>query len=82
MNYKISCHLVPMMVTDLPLEGKKVEGSQKNRRWKRAPQVGSKAEETITGPINSRTGKILLDFKKGKKWEEEEEGGGGVKLQS
>ena len=46
------------MVIDLLFEGRKVEGSQKNRRWERIPQAESRGEETITGPINSRIGEF------------------------
>ena len=49
-NKKISCHLVPELVTDLPFEGTKVEGSQKHRREK-VLKAGSKREETITEPF-------------------------------
>ena len=56
MQKKKSCHLVPEVVIDLPFEGRKVEGSQKNRRWERIPQAGSRREETITEPINSCIG--------------------------
>ena len=48
---KNSYHLVPKVVTDLPFEGKKVEGSQKNRRWETVPQLGSRREGTISEPI-------------------------------
>ena len=47
---KKSCHLIPKVVTDLPFEGRKVEGSQKYRRRERVPKGGSKREETITEP--------------------------------
>ena len=55
---KKSCHLVPKMVTDLPFEGRKIEGSQKYRGRERVPKVGSRREETITEPINSRIGEF------------------------
>ena len=42
------------MVIGLPFEGRKVEGSQKYRGRERVPKVGSRREETITEPINSR----------------------------
>ena len=38
------------VVTHLPLEGRKVEGSWKYRRWERAPEAGSRREETVTEP--------------------------------
>ena len=44
------------MVIDLPFEGRKVEGSWKYRGRERVPKVGSRREETITEPINSRIG--------------------------
>ena len=44
------------MVIDLPFEGRKVEGSRKYRGRERVPKVGSRREETITEPINSRIG--------------------------
>ena len=47
---KKSCHLIPKVVTDLPFEGRKVEGSQKYRRRERVPNAGSRREETITEP--------------------------------
>ena len=53
-----SCHLVPKVVVDLPFEGRKVEGSWKNRRWKRVPLAGGRGEETITEPINSCIGEF------------------------
>ena len=53
-NKKKSCHLVPKVVIDLPFEGRKVEGSRKYRGRERVPKVGSRREETITEPINSR----------------------------
>ena len=46
------------MVVDLPFEGRKVEGSRKYRRKERAPKAGSRGEETITEPINSRIGEF------------------------
>ena len=46
------------MVIDLPFEERKVEGSQKYRRWERVPKAGSRREETITEPINSRIGEF------------------------
>ena len=55
---KKSCHLVPKVVTDLPFEGRKVEGSQKYRRRERVPKAGSRGEETSTGLINSRIGEF------------------------
>ena len=42
------------MVIDLLFEGRKVEGSRKYRGRERVPKVGSRREETITEPINSR----------------------------
>ena len=48
-NKKNSCHLVPKVVIDLPFEG-----SQKYRRREKVPKAGSRGEETITEPINSR----------------------------
>ena len=45
---------------DLPFEGRKVEGSRKYRGRERVPKVGSRREETITEPINSRIGLIDL----------------------
>ena len=50
---KKSCHLVPKVVIDLP-----VEGSQKYSRRERVPKVRSRGEETITEPINSRIGEF------------------------
>ena len=55
---KKSCHLVPKVVIDLPFEGRKVEGSQKYRRRERVPKAGSRREEIITEPINSRIGEF------------------------
>ena len=55
---KKSCHLVPKVVIDLPFEGRKVEGSRKYRGRERVPKVGSRREETITEPINSRIGEF------------------------
>ena len=46
------------MVIDLPFEGRKVEGSRKYRGRERVPKVGSRREETITEPINSRIGEF------------------------
>ena len=46
------------MVIDLPFEGRKVKGGQKYRRRERVPKVGSRKEETITEPINSRIGEF------------------------
>ena len=46
------------MVIDLPFEGRKVEGSRKYRGRERVPKVGSRMEETITEPINSRIGEF------------------------
>ena len=46
------------MVIDLPFEGRKVEGSQKYRRRERVPKAGTRGEETITEPINSRIGEF------------------------
>ena len=43
---------------DLPFEGRKVEGSRKYRGRERVPKVGSRREETITEPINSRIGEF------------------------
>ena len=42
-NKKKSCHLVPKVVIDLSLGGRKVEGSQKYRRRESVPKVGSKS---------------------------------------
>ena len=47
------------MVIDLPFEGRKVKGSRKYRGRERVPKVGSRREETITEPINSRIGEFL-----------------------
>ena len=55
---KKSCRLVPKVVIDLPFEGRKVEGSWKYRGRERVPKVGSRSEETITEPINSRIGEF------------------------
>ena len=55
---KKSCHLVPKVAIDLPFEGRKVEGSRKYRGRERVPKVGSRREETITEPINSRIGEF------------------------
>ena len=41
---KKSCHLVLKVVTDLPFEGRKVEGSQKYRKRERVPKAGSRRE--------------------------------------
>ena len=46
------------MAIDLPFEGRKVEGSWKYRGRERVPKVGSRREETITEPINSRIGEF------------------------
>ena len=46
------------VVIDLPFEGRKVDGSQKYRRKERVPKAGSRREETITEPINSRIGEL------------------------
>ena len=46
------------MVIDLPFEGRKVEGSRKYRGRERVPKVGSRREETVTEPINSRIGEF------------------------
>ena len=46
------------MAIDLPFEGRKVEGSRKYRGRERVPKVGSRREETITEPINSRIGEF------------------------
>ena len=43
---------------DLHFEGRKVEGSRKYRRRERVPKAGSRGEETITEPINSRIGEF------------------------
>ena len=43
---------------DLPFEGRKVEGSRKYRRTERVPEAGSRTEETIIEPINSRIGEF------------------------
>ena len=51
---KKSCHLVPKVVIDLSFEERKVEGSQRQRRWERVLKVGSRRKETTTEPINSR----------------------------
>ena len=48
-NKEKSCHLVPKMV---------IEGSRKYRGRERVPKVGSRREETITEPINSRIGEF------------------------
>ena len=50
----------PKVVIDLPFEGRKVEGSWKNRRWKSIPQVGNRMEETITKLINSSNGEFHI----------------------
>ena len=50
---KKSCHLVLKVVIDLPFEG-----SWKYRRRERVPKAGSRGEETITEPINSRIGEF------------------------
>ena len=55
---KKSCHLVPKVVIDLPFEGRKVEGRWKYRGRERVPKLGSRREETITEPINSRIGEF------------------------
>ena len=55
-NKKISCHLVPKVVIDLPFGGRKVEGSRKCRRRERVPKAGSRREETITDPDPVTTG--------------------------
>ena len=55
-NKKVSCHLVPKVVINLPFEGRKVEGSWKYRSRERVPKEGSRREETITEVINSCTG--------------------------
>ena len=55
---KKSCHLAPKVVIDLPFEGRKVKGSRKYRGRERVPKVGSRREETITEPINSRIGEF------------------------
>ena len=55
---KKSYHLVPKVVIDLLFEGRKVEGSWKYRGRERVPKVGSRREETITEPINSRIGEF------------------------
>ena len=55
---KKSCHLAPKVVIDLPFEGGKVEGSRTYRGRERVPKVGSRREETITEPINSRIGEF------------------------
>ena len=57
-NKKKSCHLVPKVVIDLPFEERKVEGSWKYRRRERVSKAGSRREETITEPINSRIGEF------------------------
>ena len=46
------------VVIDLPFEGRKVEGSHKNRRWERVLQAGNRREETISEPINSCNGEL------------------------
>ena len=58
MKKKKSCHLAPKVVIDLPFEGRKVKGSRKYRGRERVPKVGSRREETITEPINSRIGEF------------------------
>ena len=55
---KKSFHQVPKVVIDLPFEERKVEGSQKYRRRERVPKAGSRREEAITEPINSRIGEF------------------------
>ena len=55
---KKSCHLVPKVVTDLPFEVRKVEGSQKYRRRERFPKTGSRRAETITEPVNCCIGEF------------------------
>ena len=55
---KKSCHLVPKVAIDLLFEGRKVEGSRKYRGRERVPKVGSRREETVTEPINSRIGEF------------------------
>ena len=59
---KKSCHLAPKVVIDLPFEGRKVKGSRKYRGRERVPKVGSRREETITEPINSRIGEFHTNF--------------------
>ena len=59
-NTKKSWHLVPKVVIDLPFEGRKVEGSWKYGRRERVPKTGSRREETITEPINSRIGEFHI----------------------
>ena len=58
--YKKSCHLVPKVVIGLPFEGRNVEGSRKYGGRERVPKVGSRREETITEPINSRIGEFHI----------------------
>ena len=59
---KKSCHLAPKVVIDLPFEGRKVKGSRKYRGRERVPKVGSRREETITEPINSRIFIFMLYY--------------------
>ena len=55
---KKTCHPGPKVVTDLLFEEWKVEGSHKYRRRERAPEAGSRRDETITEPINSCIGEF------------------------
>ena len=55
---KKSCHLVPKVVIDLSLGGRKVEGSRKYRRRERVPKAGSRRGETITELIHSCIGEF------------------------
>ena len=57
-NKNKSCHLVPKVVIDLSFEERKIEGSWKYRKRERVPKPGSRREETITEPINSRIGEF------------------------
>ena len=45
--------MVPKVVIDLPFEG-----SWKYRRRERVPKAGSRGEEIITEPVNSRIGEF------------------------
>ena len=46
------------MVVDLSFQERKVKRSKKYRRRERVPKAGSRREETITKPINSRIGQL------------------------
>ena len=58
-NKKISCHLVPKVVIDLPFEGRKVEGSRTYRRSECVPKTGSRRQEIITAFYPTNTGLTL-----------------------